>query len=79
MFLSIINNSGIAGETPVVDMTLEKWERVMNVNLRGHVFCTKAVGRHMIRNNYGKIINVASISGIIGVIYNSFIVLAKQG
>jgi 2-deoxy-D-gluconate 3-dehydrogenase len=75
----LINNSGIAGEVSVAEMTEEKWDRVMDVNLKGHVFCTKAVGRHMIENKYGKIINIASIAGIIGVIYSSPYCVAKAG
>jgi len=75
----LINNSGIAGETPVAEMTEEKWDRVMDVNLKGHVFCTKAIGRHMIENRYGKIINIASIAGIIAVIYSSPYCVAKAG
>lgn len=75
----LINNAGIAGETPVVDLTPEKWDRVMDVNLKGHVFCTKYVGRNMIENRYGKIINIASIFGIIGIIYNSLYSVAKAG
>lgn len=75
----LINNSGIAGESPVVDMTPEKWDQVMDVNLKGHVFCTKAVGRHMIENKYGKIINIASIFGLTPVIYNSLYSMAKAG
>jgi len=75
----LINNSGIAGDTPVAEMTPEKWDRVMDINLKGHVFCTKAVGRHMIENRYGKIINIASIAGLIGVIYSSPYCAAKAG
>ena len=75
----LINNSGIAGESPVIDMTPEKWDRVMDVNLKGHVFCTKAIGRNMIENKYGKIINIASMVGIIPVMYNSPYAAAKAG
>ena len=75
----LINNSGIAGEAPVADMTPEKWDRVMDVNLKGHVFCTKAVGRHMIANQYDKIINIGSIVGIIPMIYSSTYGVAKAG
>jgi len=75
----LINNSGIAGESPVADLTPEKWDRVIDVNLKGHVFCTRAVGRHMIENRYGKIINIASIVGIMPVIYNSLYAMAKAG
>jgi 2-deoxy-D-gluconate 3-dehydrogenase len=75
----LINNSGIAGESSVADLTPEKWDRVIDVNLKGHVFCTRAVGRHMIENRYGKIINIASIVGIMPVIYNSLYAMAKAG
>ncbi|MDI6753157.1 MAG: glucose 1-dehydrogenase [Thermodesulfobacteriota bacterium] len=75
----LINNSGIAGDTPVAEMTPEKWDRVMDVNLKGHVFCTQAVGRHMIANRYGKIINIASIIGMIAAVYNSPYAVAKAG
>jgi 2-deoxy-D-gluconate 3-dehydrogenase len=75
----LINNSGISGESPVVDLTPEKWNQVMDVNLKGHVFCSKAVGRHMIENRCGKIINIASIMGLIPLIYYSPYGAAKAG
>ncbi len=75
----LINNAGIAAESPVIEMTVETWDRVMNVNLRGHVFCTKAVGKYMIENRYGKVINIASILGLVGVAYNSPYAASKGG
>jgi NAD(P)-dependent dehydrogenase (short-subunit alcohol dehydrogenase family) len=75
----LINNSGIAGEMPVLDMTPEKWNQVMDTNLKGHVFCTKTVGRHMIENRYGRIINIASIAGFMGTPYHSLYGMAKAG
>ncbi|MBI5604229.1 MAG: SDR family oxidoreductase [Deltaproteobacteria bacterium] len=75
----LINNSGISKESPVIDMTPEKWDPVMDVNLRGHVFCSKAVGRHMMKNNCGKIINIASIMGLIPLTHNSSYGAAKAG
>jgi NAD(P)-dependent dehydrogenase (short-subunit alcohol dehydrogenase family) len=75
----LINNAGIAGESPVTEMAAETWDRVMGVNLRGHVFCTKAVGKYMIENRYGKVINVASILGLVGVAYNSPYAASKGG
>ncbi|MCK5554349.1 MAG: SDR family oxidoreductase, partial [Deltaproteobacteria bacterium] len=63
----------------VIEMTAETWDRVMDVNLRGHVFCTKAVGKYMIENRYGKVINVSSILGLIGVAYNSSYAASKAG
>ena len=75
----LINNAGIAGEKPVIEMTGETWDHVMDVNLRGHVFCTKAAGKYMIENRYGKVINVSSILGLIGVAYNSSYAASKAG
>jgi NAD(P)-dependent dehydrogenase (short-subunit alcohol dehydrogenase family) len=75
----LINNAGIAGESPVIDLTPEKWNQVMEVNLRGHVFCSQAVGRHMIAKGGGKIINIASVMGLIPLIYNSAYGAAKAG
>jgi NAD(P)-dependent dehydrogenase (short-subunit alcohol dehydrogenase family) len=75
----LINNSGISGEATLDTMTPEKWDDVMNVNLRGHIFCSKCVGSHMIENRYGKIINIASIFGIIGLSFNSLYSVAKGG
>ena len=75
----LINNAGIAEEKPVIEMTAETWDRVMNVNLRGHVFCTKAVGKYMIENRYGKVLNIASILGLVGVAYNSPYAASKGG
>jgi len=75
----LINNAGIAREKSVIEMTAEAWDRVMDVNLRGHVFCTKAVGKYMIENRYGKVINISSILGLVGVAYNSPYSASKAG
>ena len=75
----LLNNAGIAEEKPVIEMTAETWDRVMDVNLKGHVFCSKAVGKYMIENRYGKVINISSILGLIGVAYNSSYAASKAG
>jgi NAD(P)-dependent dehydrogenase (short-subunit alcohol dehydrogenase family) len=75
----LVNNSGVPGEGAVVDLTPEKWDGTVAVNLRGHVFCTKAVGQHMIKNRYGKIINIASVLGILGTPYLSAYSATKAG
>ena len=59
-----INNAGIAGmNTTVADYPLDEWKKVMNLNLNSVFYCCKAVVPFMIRNNYGRIINIASIAG----------------
>ncbi|QRG70108.1 SDR family oxidoreductase [Brevibacillus choshinensis] len=60
----LINNSGATWGAPVVDMPLEAWNKVMNVNVTGTFLMSQAVGRHMIERGYGKIINIASTAGL---------------
>ena len=59
-----INNAGIAGmNTTVADYPLDEWKKVMNLNLNSVFYCCKAVVPFMIKNNYGRIVNIASIAG----------------
>jgi meso-butanediol dehydrogenase/(S,S)-butanediol dehydrogenase/diacetyl reductase len=72
----LVNVAGVAQTKPFLDMTEEDWDRVVDTNLKGTVFCMQAVGRQMIRQippevaargraerSYGKIVNFSSISG----------------
>jgi NAD(P)-dependent dehydrogenase (short-subunit alcohol dehydrogenase family) len=60
----LVNNAGVAGTTaPVVEYALEDWRRVLDVNLTGVFLCTRAVLPQMMRQGYGRIVNVASIAG----------------
>jgi 3-oxoacyl-[acyl-carrier protein] reductase len=47
-------------------MSEEEWSSVIDVNLKGSFNCIKAVARHMIKNKYGRIVNVSSLAGILG-------------
>mgnify|MGYP001396597908 FL=1 len=59
-----INNAGIAGmNTTVAEYPLDEWKKVMNLNLNSVFYCCKAVVPFMIKNNYGRIVNIASIAG----------------
>ena len=60
----LVNNSGIIKKAPLVDMSEEDWDEVMNTNLRGVFLCLQAAARHMIEQKSGKIINIASIGGL---------------
>jgi 3-oxoacyl-[acyl-carrier protein] reductase len=62
----LINNAGITRDSLALRMTLEDWDQVIRVNLRGTFVATKAVVRHMIKRRAGRIVNVASIVGVIG-------------
>ena len=59
-----VNNAGIAGmNTTVADYPLDEWKKVMNLNLNSVFYCCKGVVPFMIKNDYGRIVNIASIAG----------------
>ena len=59
-----INNAGIAGmNTTVAEYPLEEWNKVIDLNLNAVFYCCKAVVPFMLKNNYGRIVNIASIAG----------------
>ncbi|MBD2863944.1 SDR family NAD(P)-dependent oxidoreductase [Paenibacillus oceani] len=62
----LVNNAGISGATPLLDMTVEEWNRIMNINLTGTFLGQKHVIPHMIQNGGGSIINISSIAGLTG-------------
>jgi NAD(P)-dependent dehydrogenase (short-subunit alcohol dehydrogenase family) len=62
----LVNNAGATWGAPVLEMPLDKWQRVLETNLTGTFLVTQAVGRTMVDRRRGKIINVASIAGLIG-------------
>ena len=62
----LINNAGIARDKLILRMTEEDWDTVLNVNLKGTFNCTKAVIKHMSKQRSGKIVNIASVVGIMG-------------
>ena len=60
----LINNAGITGpNAPLWEYDLEKWKKVVDINLMGTFNCCKAIVPNMIKNNYGRIVNVASVAG----------------
>src|SRR3990172_2903241 len=62
----LINNAGQFLEKPVLDTTIEDWEKVMGANLKGMFLCTKAVLKGMMEIKNGTIINFSSVGGRIG-------------
>ena len=60
----LINNAGMAGmNTTVAKYPIDEWNKVMNLNLNSVFYCCKAVAPFMEKNNYGRIVNIASIAG----------------
>lgn len=62
----LVNNSGASWGAPVEEMPLEAWNKVMNVNATGTFLMSQAAGKVMLDQNYGKIINIASVAGLQG-------------
>ncbi|TGN02516.1 3-oxoacyl-ACP reductase FabG [Leptospira yasudae] len=61
-----INNAGIIKDDLLLRMSEEKWNEVFDVNLRGAFFGTQAAAKYMIKQEYGRIINIGSVSGFYG-------------
>lgn len=60
----LINNAGITGPTaPLWEYNIELWKKVVDINLMGTFNCCRAMVPYMIKNNYGRIVNVASVAG----------------
>jgi NAD(P)-dependent dehydrogenase (short-subunit alcohol dehydrogenase family) len=65
----LINNAGVSqlSYLPTEDLPIEEWDKIIRVNLRGTFLCCRYVGRQMIENKGGSIINIASTAGMNGV------------
>ncbi|HIA20647.1 MAG: 3-oxoacyl-[acyl-carrier-protein] reductase [Pirellulaceae bacterium] len=62
----LVNNAGITRDTLLPRMSDDDWDAVINTNLRGSFLFSRAASRYMMRARYGRIINMSSVSGIIG-------------
>lgn len=62
----LVNNAGITRDTLLMRMSEDDFDRVIAINLKGTFNCTKVVSRIMMRQRYGRIINIASVIGLIG-------------
>jgi NAD(P)-dependent dehydrogenase (short-subunit alcohol dehydrogenase family) len=65
----LINNAGVSqlNYTPTEDLSIEEWDKIVRINLRGTFLCCQYVGKQMIENGGGNIVNIASTAGINGV------------
>jgi len=62
----LINNAGVTRDTLLPRMSDQEWDEVIDTNLRGSFLFARACSRHMMRARYGRIINISSISGLMG-------------
>jgi len=75
----LVNNAGIFPIAPVATMTEEVWDRVMAINLKGVFLCSQAVLAPMRRAGGGRIINLASVSGLVGAVGMAHYAASKAG
>ena len=60
----LVNNAGITGSTTELwNYDVKEWNKIIDINLHGTFYCCKSIVPHMIKNNYGRIVNIASVSG----------------
>src|SRR5438128_6373946 len=62
----LVNNAGRAWVAPPEEMPLERWQQVFDLNITAPFVCSQVLGREMIKAKRGKIINIASIAGLVG-------------
>jgi 3-oxoacyl-[acyl-carrier protein] reductase len=62
----LVNNAGINRPTPILDLTEDTWNLILDTNLKGLFFCTQAVAKHMVKQRSGKIINISSTASLGG-------------
>jgi 3-oxoacyl-[acyl-carrier protein] reductase len=75
----LVNNAGITRDTLLLRMGDDKWDEVLNTNLRGAFLCTKAVLPMMLAKRWGRIINISSVVGLIGNAGQANYAAAKAG
>ena len=75
----LVNNAGITKDNILIRMTQEEWNSVINTNLTGYFNCCKAIIKQMIKQKYGRIINISSIIGINGNVGQANYAASKAG
>jgi 3-oxoacyl-[acyl-carrier protein] reductase len=75
----LVNNAGITRDTLLLRMDLAQWQAVIDLNLTGVFLCTKAISKIMLKQRAGRIINIASVSGQVGLPGQTNYSAAKAG
>lgn len=75
----LINNAGLTIKKPAEELPLEDWQTIININLTGVFLMAQAVGRHMLSQRSGSIVNISSIAGKTGLTGSSAYCASKGG
>jgi NAD(P)-dependent dehydrogenase (short-subunit alcohol dehydrogenase family) len=75
----LVNSAGAAHRSPIEDFTEEAYDRILALNLKGTYFMSQAIGRKMIAQGKGSIVNIASIGGSIAYPHSSAYLASKGG
>jgi NAD(P)-dependent dehydrogenase (short-subunit alcohol dehydrogenase family) len=75
----LVNNAGSGANHNSVDVTEENWDQMMNTNLKGLFFCCQAAGKIMLQQGYGRIINMSSQAGVVGIVNHAVYCASKGG
>jgi NAD(P)-dependent dehydrogenase (short-subunit alcohol dehydrogenase family) len=75
----LVNNAGLGANHPATEVTEADWDELMDVNLKGLFFCCQAAGRIMLDQGYGRIINMSSQAGVVGIREHAVYSASKGG
>jgi NAD(P)-dependent dehydrogenase (short-subunit alcohol dehydrogenase family) len=75
----LVNNAGVSSITPAEDIAIAEWQRVMDTNLLGPFLFCRTIGRIMLKQGSGSIINIASVAGLLGIADRAAYNASKHG
>jgi NAD(P)-dependent dehydrogenase (short-subunit alcohol dehydrogenase family) len=75
----LVNNAGLGANHDALDVGEADWDEMMAVNLKGVFFASQAVGRHMVERGYGRIVNISSQAGLVGIRRHAVYSASKGG
>lgn len=75
----LVNNAGITRDSLILRMSEEEWNTVIDINLKGTFNCCKSALRPMLRQRYGRIVNISSVSGLVGQVGQTNYSASKAG
>ncbi len=75
----LVNNAGVTRDNLSIRMSEQEWDMVLNINLKGTFLCSQAAAKQMMKKRFGRIVNIASVSGILGTAGQSNYASSKAG